>query len=246
MHVESLLKFLTSLTFPLMIAGAIFAVVMYLRKQEQKYLLLLMTIVFAFILELGEMYFLTTLTVLSQFRLDQYFYAIDAWFGQPSYVVGRLMREHWWLDFFGKLAYSSIIEAIVVVAGYYCLTQPLEKAKTVVRSLMCMLVALPLYIAIPASGPAYAFAGFPYSMAPVDPHPIYLRAYPNCFPSLHFASALLMAVFMWDWKPGKVLGAGFVIFTAISTLGLGEHYFIDLIASVPVVLFSLWAGSNEA
>jgi hypothetical protein len=54
----------------------------------------------------------------------------------------------------------------------------------------------------------------------------------NCLPSLHFGWALLL---LWNCR-GRAMetfGSIYLFLTALATVGLGEHYFVDLIASVP-------------
>jgi hypothetical protein len=55
------------------------------------------------------------------------------------------------------------------------------------------------------------------------------QAFPNGFPSLHFAIAILC----W-WYSARFRAAflGFAILTACATLGLGEHYAVDLAAAI--------------
>jgi len=56
----------------------------------------------------------------------------------------------------------------------------------------------------------------------------------NGIPSLHFTWALLI---FWNVLPshrtGRILAAGFVLLTGLATIGLGEHYLVDLIVAVP-------------
>ena len=64
------------------------------------------------------------------------------------------------------------------------------------------------------------------------------RAARNCFPSLHFAWTLLTFWYSRGMHPAaRGLLLALAGLTALSTLGLGEHYAIDLVAAVP---FALW------
>ena len=61
---------------------------------------------------------------------------------------------------------------------------------------------------------------------------------PYAIPSLHMAWVLLA----WWCSQGtsrvsRTVAALFVVFTVFSTLGTGEHYFIDLIVAIPFALF---------
>jgi hypothetical protein len=67
--------------------------------------------------------------------------------------------------------------------------------------------------------------------------PISVHSLKNAMPSLHMAWALLALWWAgtlpwWD----RLLAALFVIFTIVATMGLGEHYLIDLIVAFPFAL----------
>jgi hypothetical protein len=103
------------------------------------------------------------------------------------------------------------------------------------------------YLTVPVAGPRFVFAGFPFDV----PHlvPSDLRLLPldseierNGVPSLHFASALLV---WWNlrrlnWRLRAATGF-FLVGTVLATLGLGEHYLVDLVIAVPFAL-ALQAG----
>ncbi len=78
------------------------------------------------------------------------------------------------------------------------------------------LIAPIFYVLFPAVGPAWVNVA---------------DAPRNCLPSLHMAWALILVVY----SPARVraLAILFALLTAFATLGLGEHYIIDLVAAVP-------------
>ena len=101
-----------------------------------------------------------------------------------------------------------------------------------------------LYFLTPALGPLQAFGtGFPDALPPapiaylttqtVDP--ALLR---SALPSLHMLWAMLMVMQALLYYPlsAKIGYCLFGIATIIATLGLGEHYLIDLIISIPLTL----------
>jgi hypothetical protein len=95
-----------------------------------------------------------------------------------------------------------------------------------------------LYQICPASGPTFAFgSAFPFSPpSDVAAQAKPLGAFPrNAAPSVHIAWTLLL---MWNLPSRQALvRAGaflFLILTALATLGLGEHYLIDLVLAVPL------------
>jgi hypothetical protein len=80
------------------------------------------------------------------------------------------------------------------------------------------LLAAPCYLLFPAVGPAH----LSNALAPR-----------NCIPSLHFAWAFLAFWYCpraWRWPM-----AAFVLLTGVATITTGEHYFIDLLAAVPLI-----------
>lgn len=78
-----------------------------------------------------------------------------------------------------------------------------------------------IYCLVPACGPKFLLAGNFH--APL-----------NAFPSQHLAWALLIRRAVGERGiAARSLGDLFVILTVCATLGLGEHYLIDLIAAMP-------------
>jgi hypothetical protein len=97
------------------------------------------------------------------------------------------------------------------------------------------------YQVVPATGPKYAFEGYPMQ----DPllgaferwapwQPLVPR---NAMPSLHVTWAMLIA---WHaarthWI-GGLAGGAFLILTVVATLASGEHYVVDLVMAVPFAI----------
>jgi hypothetical protein len=116
------------------------------------------------------------------------------------------------------------------------------------RVLIALSVAMPLgvifYNLLPACGPFYLVGVmFPRTPPSVQQAAVLLSQvglFPgarNAFPSLHMAWALLA----WWYSKGLSSWARsfffmFVALTVLATLGLGEHYFIDLVAAFPFAL----------
>jgi PAP2 superfamily len=112
-----------------------------------------------------------------------------------------------------------------------------------------------LYNLLPASGPAYVFrADFPWNSLPysmlrrlaLDRIPVNPDVPRNAIPSLHMAWVVLL---FWNTKglsrALRIFMAVYLALTVVSTLGTGEHYFVDLIAGVPFALFVqavVWSG----
>jgi hypothetical protein len=109
-----------------------------------------------------------------------------------------------------------------VIYGYLPLATTLVLIVTRRRS-ECMaavvlagLLAPIFYVLFPAVGPAWVNVA---------------DAPRNCIPSLHMAWALILVVY--SPARARVLAIPFALLTAFATLGLGEHYIIDLAAAIP-------------
>lgn len=183
-------------------------------------------------------------------RYDQYAFYIGQAFGSPSFYVGRLFESHPWFHIVSAWVYDGSMAAMILLAMLYYLSRPIRAGDQYVRTMsIAFLIAPLLYVLVPISGPAYAFDSFP-NAAPgyLIPHVIYLSsrfAPPNGLPSLHLTVALLLLYFARHWKAGLVLGLVFVAFTVSATLGLGEHYTVDLIAAIPYTALMIYLGGNK-
>jgi hypothetical protein len=177
--------------------------------------------------------------------LDWFLYSFDQSLGaQLSFKAGQIVL-------------SSVLLRRAVVGMYYVL--PLAIMFTYARQLvrnrnlamaafLAFVIAGPVgvvfYNLVPAGGPLNLFG----SRYPFDPLTTeQLRQLPiqavtiggqrNAFPSLHLGWALLI----WWYSEGLSWGARltsflFLVGTVIATLGLGEHFFIDLVTAFPFAL----------
>ena len=169
-----------------------------------------------------------------------FLYHFDASLGfQPSFLIGRLFEAIPALRLACSVAYDVIL---LVIAGFY-VGQIVGKKHFQVDVVKVFLGTLffgtMLYNACPAAGPVYAFGkGFPSNEPPaaqVVMQPVEMPHGPrNAMPSLHFACALLVwwNSRTWRWW-GRALAWLFFALTALATLGLGEHYFVDLVVALP-------------
>jgi hypothetical protein len=176
------------------------------------------------------------------YRVDLFAYKFDAALGNPSFLLGRAMQRHLWLNLAARSGYSILFAALMVLLSAYFLFRPLAEAITVVRTLYTTLIGTLISIAIPISGPGYAFKKFPNEAPAIIPHAIRLTAPPNGFPSLHLTMALLILYFASRWKTGTILASLYAVLVVISTLGTGEHYLLDLIAAVPFTALVIYLG----
>ena len=104
-------------------------------------------------------------------------------------------------------------------------------------------VGILFYNLLPALGPVHVFGqAFPWhplaaAQAARLLEPIALSGAPNAIPSLHMAWVLLV----WWYSRGlawweRAVAFAFLFFTALATLGTGEHYFVDLVVAFPFAL----------
>jgi hypothetical protein len=105
-------------------------------------------------------------------------------------------------------------------------------------------VGILFYNMLPALGPVHVFGqAFPWHPLPpaqaarLLAEPIALVGAPNAIPSLHMAWVLLV----WWYSRGlsrweRATAFAFLFFTALATVGTGEHYFVDLVVAFPFAL----------
>ncbi len=173
---------------------------------------------------------------------DAYLFAADRALGlAPAYVVGTWFREHPLLAAPSWLLYMTL--PLFIALAYAAAARGRIPGLAAERVfLLCAAVGLVggvLYYLYPAAGPRHAFDGFPALPPSV---PVELLAVPagaprNAMPSLHLTWALLL------WRLSRrgprwlvVLATAWLIGTTLSTLGLGEHYAIDLVVALPFAL----------
>jgi hypothetical protein len=175
--------------------------------------------------------------------LDQYLLAVDQKMG-ASWILGRLFSQYPPLEVICGLAYGTL--PFIFVALYLFIPEPANRARlwwsTVISTAVCYIG----YSLCPAAGPKYAFTAlWPYSEpAMLHPRSDMVQGALNCMPSGHLIGALL---FYWFSKTChkyvRLACAVFLGLTLLATLGLGEHYWIDLIVAFP---FASIAGSKTS
>jgi hypothetical protein len=100
-----------------------------------------------------------------------------------------------------------------------------------------------LYFVMPGIGPQIAF-DLVYPGGLPDPTAVPLALYPtsavaprNAMPSLHTTWALLIAIGAWRLGPvPRSVAVVNLIGTVVATLGLREHYVVDLVVAIPFTL----------
>jgi hypothetical protein len=162
-------------------------------------------------------------TIIRVHTLDLALLRADSLLGLDPMAFVRLISRHPWASTGLTIAYNNLPFAFAIA---YIAT----RSRVMVRAMVIGgLAAYPFYNLVPAVGPKYAFASFPFS-ADVANHTLTMPR--NCFPSLHLGWAILIA-FNLRGTWARVIGWTFVGITAAATIALGQHYYVDLIASVP-------------
>ncbi len=169
----------------------------------------------------------------------------------PSWVIGRLFADHNWM----RLACSYVNNSLPLGLAICLALQWQDRHKKIwypldLRWLSMTLgcVGFLLYQFCPAAGPVYLFPKeFPHvipNLAAIVAEPGFMREVPrNAMPSLHVGWTMLL---LWNMRHRAwwlVLPAFlYVAMTAMATLGLGEHYLMDLFVAVPVglALQAMW------
>jgi hypothetical protein len=181
-------------------------------------------------------------------RYDLYLFNLERNFGEPSFLVGQIAATCLWLYNLFMVTYNLFFTSIILTLSALLWLRSERKAVIAARTFLLNLVAsVGFYLILPASGPRYAFHQFPYlPKGPVSVHPLPLTAFPNCVPSVHMSNALLVLWFLRNWWWGRILGIAFVALTGLSTLGIGEHYFIDLLCAFPYAAWIIWMARDTS
>jgi membrane-associated phospholipid phosphatase len=99
--------------------------------------------------------------------------------------------------------------------------------------LMGGLLCWPIYFLVPAVGPRY------YDWA----NHVAQNACRNAMPSMHLTWALLLVFYApRKWKGWLVV---YAVLVAVSTVALGQHYLVDLIAAIPFTVVVQWMATRK-
>jgi hypothetical protein len=173
--------------------------------------------------------------------LDLYLYRFDGSLGfQASFIIGR------WLHFWGLLRSVAYVayESLPLSMAYGFMAERTGKrgyrADLFTAFVGAAVAGAATYNIFPAVGPIHVFGIlFPFSppSAPA-PVPVEIATAPrNAMPSIHLAMVLLIFWHSrpWGWIP-RIFAGTLLVLTVLATLGLGEHYLIDLVVAVPLAL----------
>jgi hypothetical protein len=176
---------------------------------------------------------------------DLYLYSFDSSLRvQISFLIGQIFSLHLWFRFAALVFYIALPLPLALVYAAHLR----RKSKNAFPVMLAFLVTGPLgvlfYNMVPATGPVHIFGqNFPWHPLPTQQvmH-LVLQTLPvkgarNAIPSLHMAWVLLI----WWNSRGlsrwiRAIAFAFVFFTILATMGIGEHYFVDLVVAFPFAL----------
>jgi predicted membrane-bound spermidine synthase len=176
--------------------------------------------------------------------LDLYLYAFDRSLGfQASQVYAMVVDAIPGLRAAVSTMYVYLPFAVPIFFAIQIARRTTAPANIVLVQVVSAVVALTLFQVFPATGPKFVFGTlYPYSLPPAhDLAASWVAVMPfprNAMPSMHFGWALAL------WLNSLYLGnrrlraamALLVGANVLATLGLGEHYLIDLVVAVPCVM----------
>ncbi|MFI9721777.1 phosphatase PAP2 family protein [Streptomyces sp. NPDC052396] len=240
-----------------------YAVIAVTRRTGRERALLLKGVGLALLLVTGRKTGDTWLLITSKTRpmvLDQYVATADHALGNPSWLVGRMVRASGSVGAHVlHFVYGQLVVAAVVVAVYQLRKVAVERRFPVhhlVRTFLVIgLLGPAIYMIFPVVGPIFAYSSegafgtggghwavaslWPDTLVTGAPHHMPFDAVTprNCMPSLHTAWAT--AIFIHSRKGPRILrfaGTFWLIATLGATLGFGYHYGTDIVAGVVFTL----------
>jgi hypothetical protein len=172
---------------------------------------------------------------------DGFLYVFDRSLGfNPSFLMGVAFHDHAVLRFVSVVVYNNLPVNLCMFCALWSLRRPAGAPDVRLTFAALGVVGFALYHICPAAGPIHLFGeAYPFHPPPVSAVPMETVAIPdarNAMPSLHVAWSLLMLYGSWFFRSRllRSYAALCLILTAVATLGLGEHYLIDLTVSVPL------------
>jgi membrane-associated phospholipid phosphatase len=179
---------------------------------------------------------------------DELLWRFDANFGYVEVPLAQLLLNHQVANVIVHLAYTGL--PLVGVIIYLALPNSVA-----LRRKFCIAAGLGTFVLVfyricPAAGPLYLFGRhFPDAVTQmVQPHLRIMGGVAlNCAPSGHVAWALVLWWFTYrycGWRM-RFFAGGFFFLTCLATLGLGEHYVIDLVVAVPFAAALMASADRE-
>jgi hypothetical protein len=178
--------------------------------------------------------------------LDLFLYSFDGSLGiQFSFISGMAFSKWPLLRSVSMTFYEGLPVAITLICARHLAARTGKVLSVLTALIFTGPIGVLFYNLFPALGPGLvAQLGFPFKVltrAQMMNLAVVQIAAPgprNAIPSLHMAWVLLI----WWYSRGlsfwtRAIALSFVVFTVASTLGSGQHYFIDLVVGVPFAVF---------
>lgn len=172
----------------------------------------------------------------------QAFLADEKLGGQWSFVLGRFLDEAPVLRIICLAIYNTLPLLFILVLVMELRSPKAPPVEIFLPYLAAGLAGYALSMAFPVICPAFFFPDAwphttPSAAALVASPPVPEPTARTGMPSLHTAWVLLA---FWHARPlgrrVRLLAGTYVVFTLLATLGLGQHYVVDLIVAFPFVL----------
>ncbi|MBX7219182.1 MAG: phosphatase PAP2 family protein [Blastocatellia bacterium] len=206
--------------------------------------------------------FFLRITYLRLHVYDRLLYAFDTAYGLNfSFAVGRMFMASDALKLFCLVIYLALPLAFSILIGMQQRNPERAPVNVFIAFLSLGAVGFVLYQIFPAIGPRY-FHGDIYPLGAPPPalnHDTFLNLEPlrrNAMPSLHTAWVLILWLnSRWYARWMQIFSGIFTFFTLLCTLGIGEHYIVDLFVAVPLTVvvqaactsfLPLWKGERWA
>lgn len=163
---------------------------------------------------------------------------------------------HHWLGIVSNMSYAWVFPLMQAAIFLPILAGELKYAQRfLLANLVAFVAGLPVFAMFPAIGPWYGFH------LPVQPYQtacqalIFLIRQPGpfiyqfpsgaiCFPSYHVIWALLGVQALWWMRPVRVLLVILAALILFSTMTVGNHYFVDVLAGIPVAAVAMYAADR--
>lgn len=158
-------------------------------------------------------------TALQPATFDAQLAAFDRMLGLDFSAEARaLVSGAAWLSALCQIVYAALPLAMAILIAH---ARHWKDTRLLASFAAAGAAAFVLYQICPATGPAHT--------GPQAPR--------NALPSLHATWALLLYLRASTISlPARIAAAVFLVITLVATLGLGEHYLIDLVVAVPFTL----------
>jgi hypothetical protein len=158
-----------------------------------------------------------------------------------AFLLGQSYAMWPWFKAAGLVFYIGLPMVIALVYAGQLLRDRTQALSAMIAFLITGPVGVVFYNLLPAVGPIHLFGRrFPWGPLSADElarlivKPIALAGLRNCMPSLHMGWVLLAwwcsrGLSKWE----RAIAMAFVVFTVFATMGIGEHYSIDLVVAFP-------------